>query len=73
MHQAKLLLVTHPNEEKNLGIEQEFDKFARSMKDKKIQMLYMNGHNENESFKAPRKLPTLLYFRQGLPLDEDPV
>ena len=72
-HKAKLLLVTHPNEKKNLGIEEEFDKFAKNTKIKNLQMLHYNGINESEGFKAPTKLPAILYFRQGLPLNEEPV
>jgi len=72
-HKSKLLLVTHGNEAKNFGVEAEFDSFAKSNKLKNLQVLHYNGVNESEAFKAPKKLPAIMYFRQGLPLDEEPA
>jgi hypothetical protein len=70
--QDKLVLITHPNEKKNMGISDEFDKFAQSNKlDDVIPILYP-GINESEVFKVPKKLPTIIYFKKdGSPVELD--
>ena len=75
MGKSKLVLISHPNDKKNWGIVDHFDRFAaqndKSMKDV-IATLYP-GLNESESFKTPSKLPTLLLYKKGAALTDDPV
>ena len=70
--QDKLVLITHPNDKKNMGISDEFDKFAKlNQLDDVIPILYP-GINESEVFKVPQKLPSILYFKQdGTPVELD--
>ena len=70
--QDKLVLITHPNDKKNMGISVEFDKFAKlNQLDDVIPILYP-GINESEVFKVPQKLPSILYFKQdGAPVELD--
>lgn len=76
-HLDKLVLITHPDGSKNFNIEAEFDSLAKRLQSKRslknCEFYLYNGLNENAKFKAPRKLPTLLFFRSGMGLDEQPV
>jgi hypothetical protein len=42
-------------------------------KNKTLELYNYNGLNENAKFKVPSKLPTVMYFRSGMHLDEQPV
>ena len=68
-----MVLITHVKEDKNCGIEQQYDNFAKFNKNKNLQISHLHGINESEAFKVPRKLPTVLLFRQGLSINEGPV
>jgi hypothetical protein len=70
--QDKLVLITHPNDKKNMGISDEFDKFAKlNQLDDVIPILYP-GINESEVFKTPKKLPSIIYFKNdGTPVELD--
>ena len=65
------MLITHPDEQKNFNIASAFDKVA-AKEPSYIASLYP-GINESDSFKAPKKLPTLLLYKKGRPLTEKPV
>lgn len=58
-----MLLITHPENHKNLNIETKFQDFAKDQKMNKA-FLY-NGLNEAPTFKTPGKLPTVVYFKEG--------
>ena len=74
-HLDKIVLVSHPVAHKNFGLTEEYDAVANLFKgnNKKLQIYEMNGVNENKAFKVPTKLPAVLFFRQGMHLDEQPV
>jgi len=64
------VLITHPDESKNFNIAQAFDKVAA--KEPKYIASMLPGINESDSFKTPKKLPTLLYYKKGAALTEKP-
>lgn len=65
------MLITHPDEEKNFNIAPAFDKLAA--KDPKYIASLYPALNESDSFKPPKKLPTLLFYKKGVALNEKPV
>lgn len=56
----------HPVKEKNLGIEEDFEHFAkvhgRDFED--LTIARYNGVNESAVFKSPMKLPAILMFKK---------
>jgi len=76
---SKLVLITHADEAKNRGIEQQFSRFAQneekllSSKSKPTIPIVYGGRNESEAFITPAKLPTVLLYKRGAPLTEGPV
>lgn len=62
--QNNLVLITHPEHEKNYGISSTFEKFVKKHKDDKLLASIMNGQNESEDFKKPIKLPAVVYFKR---------
>lgn len=63
-----LLLITHPSKEKNRNLLAAYEELTRVEKFKKensdILFARYMGVNESQSFKAPAKLPALLYFKR---------
>ena len=50
-HCAKLILVTHPKNSKNVNIQQDFSKIATNNSDDKLIMATYPGVNESAAFK----------------------
>jgi len=65
-----LLLVTHPTKDKNRKILAAYEELSRveQFKEENKDILFARymGVNESQSFKAPAKLPALLYFKRQL-------
>jgi hypothetical protein len=61
-----LLFVYHPLKEKNLGLEEKFEEFAKSegRKNENLLIARYNGINESMTFKSPQKLPAILLFKK---------
>ena len=61
---ANLILILHPNQEKNLDLLDVYNKFAaKNDLKKKIIPSYLEGVvNEPEGFKCPQKLPAIVYI-----------
>jgi hypothetical protein len=62
-----LVLISHPLKEKNRGLQEKFEHFAKISKaegmDKQLFVARYNGVNESEVFKNPAKLPALVLFK----------
>lgn len=60
-----IVLVYHPLSEKNRGLKQKFEQFAKANTSDKLLVARMNGGcNESAVYKVPKKLPALVYFKR---------
>ena len=60
---ANLVLILHPNKDKNLDLLEVYNKFAaKNNLKKKIIPSYLEGVNEAKGFKCPQKLPAIVYI-----------
>lgn len=57
-----LVLIYHPIKSKNRGLKAKFENFARNA-DNELLVARCNGVNESAVYRAPAKLPALVYFR----------
>jgi len=60
-----LVLIFHPNPEKNRGLKEKFEHFCQVAKAEGCPLFLAryNGVNESEVFKNPKKLPALVLFK----------
>ena len=61
-----LVLIYHPVNEKNRGLKQKFENFAKTYRssDKNLLIARYNGVNESAVYQVPRKLPAIVLFRR---------
>ena len=79
MGKSKLVLITNPDDKKNLDIDKQLDRFMEkeinNLKKKNNQIIasVLPGVNESTKFIVPKKLPSLLFYKKGAALNEKPV
>lgn len=60
-----IVLVYHPLAEKNRGLKEKFDEFAKSVDQSSLLVVRYNGINESAVFKNPTKLPAIVHFTRA--------
>ena len=59
-----MILIYHPQKDKNRGLKEKFQALAQEVDQKEIMVAMYNGINECQSFMHDMKLPAIVYFRQ---------
>ena len=59
-----LVLIYHPITEKNRGLKQKFEQFAKQKLKDSVLIARYNGVNESQVYKNPQKLPAIVLFKR---------